>query len=229
MTAPRPRPPSTRLPLLRFVLWGGLGFGLGGLVGAVVMLDLLALIAVRGPLVAAEDQPLVLSLLGCLGYGLMGAVGGAALGLARRQGRAAVRLAVAGLLAFGLGGLCNVLLAGVQGIDLSVVPPAPAQPLLLTVAAFGIRGAMGGALLGLAFRGRHSVRVLSVAGFLGFGLGGGSVSCLFLLPALQPAGQAIGSLGPLPGYALWMGLCTAIGGAVLAAVTAVLPAARETS
>jgi hypothetical protein len=140
-----------------------------------------------------------------------------------------VRLAVAGLLAFGLGGLANVLLAAVQGIDLSLVPPLPAQPVLLAPAAFGIRGAMGGALLGLAFGSRHSVRVLTVAGFLGFGLGGGLVSCLFLVPGLDRVGVAIISLGPLAGYAVWMGLCTAIGGAVLAAVTAIMPTAGETS
>jgi hypothetical protein len=214
--------------LLRFVLWGWFGFGLGGLLGAVVILDLGALIASWG-LVAPEDQLIVLSLVGCLGYGLMGAVGGAALGLARRQARAAVRLAVAGLLAFGLGGLANVLLAGVQGIDLSVQPPSPFPLLILTLTAFGIRGAMGGALLGLAFHSRHSVRILSLAGFLGFGLGAGLSSCLFQVPGLDRVGLAIISLGPSAAYAIWIGVCTAVGGAVLAAVTASMPAALGTS
>jgi hypothetical protein len=212
------------VPLLRFVLWGAVGFGLGGLLGAAVILDLGTLLVSRG-LVATEDQLIVMSLIGCLGYGLMGAFGGAALGLARRQVRTAARLAVAGLLAFGLGGLANVLLAGVQGIDLSVMPPAPLPLLLLTLTAFGIRGTLGGALLGLAFRSRHSVRILSVAGFLGFGLGAGLCLCLFLVPGLDRVGEAIASLGPDAAYAIWIGLCTAIGGAVLAAVTATMPTA----
>jgi hypothetical protein len=179
--------------------------------------------------IAAEDQPVVASLVACLGYGLMGALGGAALGLAGRNGRAAVRLAVAGLLAFAVGGLCNVVLAGLLQIDPSVAPPLPVlvgetylMPVILSLGSFGIRGAMGGALLGLAFARRHSVRILSVAGFLGFGLGGMLGCCLFLVPGLNRAGLALFSLGPVAAYALWMGLCTAVGGAILGAVVAVL-------
>src|SRR5262249_24920743 len=148
MAGPRPQPPSTRVPLLRFVLWGAAGFGLGGLLGGFVLYDLLNLIIPGRATLATEDQLVLVSLAGCVAYALVGAVGGLALGLAQRQVRSAVRLSCTGFLAFGLGGLCNVLLASVVHTDQSVMPPVllflPGMQLLFVVlfmAAFGMRGA----------------------------------------------------------------------------------------
>jgi hypothetical protein len=221
---------------LRFLLWGAAGFGLGGLLGGFILYDLLTLIASQRSLLAGEDQLVLASLAGCVAYAVMGAVGGVALGLAQRQVRAAVRLACTGLLAFGLGGLCNVLLAGVVHTDLSVAPPvallAPGVRLLVVVlflAAFGIRGAMGGALLGLAFPSRHSVRILSIAGFVGFALGGAVISCLLLLLDPERVLPVLHALGPRASYAVWLGLCAAVGGAIFSAVVAFLPPLQRAS
>jgi hypothetical protein len=179
MTA-SPPPPSTPAPRVgRFALWGALGFGLGG-----VLCGLLQA-ALNHPAteVAARD-----SLIATLGFGIMGLVGGAALGVAARDGRAVRRFATAGLVGFGPGGLLALLLIYAAGRDLTALAPVfpvmampdadlRAWPVYLFGAgmyliAFLLRGVIGGAVLGVAVPNRHAVRFPSVLGGLGFGLGG---------------------------------------------------------
>jgi hypothetical protein len=175
------------------------------------------------------------SVVASAGFGLMGAVGGAALGLAARDSRLLRRLLLAGLIGFGPAGLVNLVLLITSKTDLSAEPPVFPSGILGDAAgysyvaamyalAFATRGAIGGAFLGLAVPDRHSVRVLAVVGALGFGLGGVVGMVVLNLP-----GWSVLTLGAAGVHVLWLGSSTAVGGAVLGAFAARLCRRRAAS
>src|SRR5690349_10331303 len=109
-TTAAPSPPSRPVPGAgRFALWGAGGFGAGGLLQA----------ALQRP----YTQPVENSLAATFGFAVMGLLGGAALGWAARDPRAVRRLALTGLLGFGVGGLLNLLLLYATNGDASAEPP----------------------------------------------------------------------------------------------------------
>lgn len=206
--------PVTASATGRFVVAGLVGFGLGGALGGLVQFALRA---------AAYDSAVVASLIATLGFTVMGVLGGVALGAAARDGRLLRRLVVTGVLGFGVGGLLSLLLIVTIQADLSALPPVfvggiPAFAVgpalgyagVMYFLAFAVRGALGGALMGLAVPNRHGVRLLAVLGALGFGAGGAAGVVLLNAPPWGPL--------PLPDaavYALWLAVGALPGGAAL--------------
>jgi hypothetical protein len=198
----------------RYSLLGALGFGAGGALCGLVQY------ALRAP---AYSSAVTGSLIATSGFAAMGVLGGVALGLATWDTRLLRRLAVTGVLGFGLGGFLSLLLVPIMQADLSSLPPvfvggvpdqafAPALGFAAAMyfVAFAIRGALGGALMGIAVPNRHSVRLLAVLGALGFGVGGAAGVVALNVPAWSPL--------PLPDaavYALWLAVSTLPGGAAL--------------
>ncbi len=68
--------------MVKFALYGAIGFGVGGAIGGVVWVAL--------------DAPQ-------LGFPILGAVGGASLGFSLKDGKRAMLLALAGAIGFGVG------------------------------------------------------------------------------------------------------------------------------
>jgi hypothetical protein len=136
---------------LRYVLLGAGGFGAGGaLAGASWPL---------APLTMGASLLLVV---------LAGSIGGASLGLALRERRKVVALAVLGALGFTVGGFAAVF-AGFVGFL-----PATSSGALNAMGAGTagmIVGAIGGASLGVAFGDLRKILVLALVGALGFGVG----------------------------------------------------------
>jgi hypothetical protein len=209
----------------RSALWGAGGFALGGVLCGLVQA------ALNYPATEAAGRD---SLMASLGFGVMGLMGGLALGLAERDSRAARRFALTGVLGFGVGGLLALLLFYAAQRDLSALPPlfAGAQVpgglpggwgVYLYAAgmyslAFLVRGVIGGAVLGLAVPNRHAVRFLAFAGGLGFGLGG--VVGVLLLNAPW---WNVAYLGVYGVFVLWLGSAALVGGAILGAAVGMLP------
>ncbi len=205
----------------RFILLGILAFGLGGALCGLLQY------ALRAP---AYGSPVVASLIATSGFTAMGVLGGVALGLGARDSRLLRRLVVTGILGFGLGGLLSLLLILTVRADLSSMPPVfvggiPEGAFAVAIGfaavmyflAFAIRGAVGGALMGLALPNRHGVRVLAVLGALGFGIGGAAGVVLLNLPGWSPL-----VLPDAAVFALWLAVSTAPGGAALGWGLAVL-------
>lgn len=117
--------------IIRFVLLGAAGFGVGG-----------ALAGIFGAFVAIP---------------VVGAVGGAALGLALRDRRRLVVLALAGALGMFLGLLAVLTLGSFVNYSTVVIGP--------------VFGAVLGASLGVAFLDARRVLILTLAGAVGFGIG----------------------------------------------------------
>ena len=140
------------MSLMRFVVFGAVGFGLGGtIVGALWPLAYLSFEAAG------------------LLFLLSGAVGGASLGLALGDRGRTINLALLGILGFAVGGL--VALAVAVGV-------VPAFGSVSASEDYGTRGAMGvlggavvGASLSLAFLDWRRTLALTLAGAVGFGIG----------------------------------------------------------
>jgi len=122
--------------LTGFVILGALGFGAGGAIAVLSML-----------------WPISLSLSVLVG----GAVGGASLGLALRDWRRAMILAMLGTL-----GLTAGIFATLGFASYFAYSPAPLGALV---------GAVVGASLGVAFLDWRTILALGLAGALGFGIG----------------------------------------------------------
>jgi hypothetical protein len=139
--------------VLRFVVFGAVGFGFSGIiVGVLWPLAFLFSFQAAGLL-----------------FVLSGAVGGASLGLALGDRERTIHLAVLGTLGFALGGL--VALAVAVGF-------VPAFGSLSASEDYGIRGAMGvlgravvGATSSLAFLDWRRTLALTLTGAAGFGVG----------------------------------------------------------
>jgi hypothetical protein len=126
------------MSMLRFVLLGAVGFGVGGAIGGFSAL-------VPFPI------PLTLTL------PVAGAVGGASLGLALKDWRRVVFLAVLGALGLTVGVFAGLILGSFFSY-----PEAPTGALV---------GAVVGALLGVAFLDWRTIVALAVSGGVGFGVG----------------------------------------------------------
>jgi hypothetical protein len=228
MTAGQPEPPAAPCAR-RSALWGALGFGLGGVLCGLV----------QGALnYPATETPVRDSVMASLGFAVMGLVGGLALGLAERDGRAVRRCSLAGLLGFGVGGLLALLLVYAAQRDLTALPPlfAGAQfpggleaglgiylyAAFMYMLAFMVRGVIGGAVLGVAVANRHAVRFLAAASGVGFGLGGVLGVLILNCPLWNVA-----YLGVFGVFVLWLGCTALVGGAVLGTAVGMLSRPRS--
>ena len=162
--------------VMRFVLYGAVGFGVGG--------------AIAG--VSGDAMP--------LGFFVMGAMGGASLGLATSAKRSIATLALTGALGFGLGFVVA------SAIVLLVWDPFGDW----FIGAVG--GLVGGASLGVTFRTWGRVVLLAVVGTLGFGIGWEAAGILS-----QPLVESGVSSIPFWQTMLFMTMEGAIGGAALGA------------
>jgi hypothetical protein len=138
--------------VMRFVIFGALGFGVGGTIAG-----------------ACWPLAFITSGASALLFVLSGAVGGASLGLALGDRRKTISLAALGIVGFGVGVIVALLIA------FGIFAPIPA---LSGSVDYGVRGAMGllggavvGGSLGLAFGDGRRIATLAVAGAVGFGAG----------------------------------------------------------
>jgi hypothetical protein len=138
--------------VMRFAIFGALGFGVGGTIAG-----------------ACWPLAFVTSGASALLFILSGAVGGASLGLALKDRRRTMSLAVLGIMGFSIGGIVALLIA------FGMFAPIPALSGSVDYGVRGVMGALGGAVvggsLGLAFRDGRRVATLAVAGAVGFGTG----------------------------------------------------------
>jgi hypothetical protein len=147
------------MSVLKFVLLGAVGFGIGG--------------AISGPLIMFLPGMVALPLTLLVG----GAFGGASLGLALKDFRRVVILAVLGALGLTIGVMAGLTLGSF--FNYSEVPIA------------AIVGAVLGAALGLAFGDWRTVLALAVAGAVGFSVGNLPADFLrFSIPIIRQLGEA---------------------------------------
>jgi hypothetical protein len=151
------------ISVMRFVILGAVGFGLGG--------------AISGPLIMFLTG-LVPGLVGLpLTLFVGGAVGGAALGLALKDFRRVVILALLGALGLTVGVMAGLILGSF--INYSEV--------LITVMV----GAVVGTSLGVAFLNWRTLVAMAVAGAVGFGIGSLPADFVrFSIPKLRQLGEA---------------------------------------
>jgi hypothetical protein len=157
--------------VLRFVLFGAIGFGVGW---AVAGLFNVGLAAMTDPMFqpGAEPPPGWATWTPYFAYSLAGMCGGAGLGLAAGSRKRTVALAVAGGLGLGLGMFLFFVVAFLFGLDSIGV-------------AMGV-GLFGGVALGLTFGDWKRVVLFGLAGLLGFGTGGAIAATLRMPFALYP-------------------------------------------
>jgi hypothetical protein len=171
--------------LARFVLFGIVGFGVGGAM-------------------AAASWPLLVFTFGisALLFVLSGALGGASLGLALWDKRRTVALALLGSLGTLIGGIVTLVIA--------FLFLASEEALYGVRGAMGVfGGAIVGGSLGLAFRDWKRVFVLALSGAVGFGAG--IVFGVFVLRTFFGEDFMAGTRGTIVLYAI-MGIA---GGALL--------------
>jgi hypothetical protein len=130
--------------IAKFTLWGAVGFGVGGAIGG----------AVASAFIGAE----------LLAFPILGAIGGASLGLALKDWKRAVLLGLAGAIGF-VGGQ---LLA--FGVGYFIVLEHSRLTSLVPFIPGTVVGAIGGALLGLALKDWKGVGLLALAGVIGFNI-----------------------------------------------------------
>ena len=106
--------------IVKFALYGALGFGVGGVIGGAVWVAL--------------DAPQ-------LGFPIFGAIGGASLGFSLKDGKRAMLLALAGAIGFGVGFLMGFF------IVLTIWEPVYVEGLLLGVVGGTLGGASFGLVL----------------------------------------------------------------------------------
>jgi hypothetical protein len=144
------------LSVMRFVIFGAVGFGIGW---AVARFFNSGFIGITAPMFppgrGAEPPPWWISLMPYLSWFFAGACGGAALGLALRSWKRVAALALVGSLAFGVSFFLFFILAFLFGFPLVSVG----------------MGAFGGLMLGLALADWRRVVLLGLAGMIGFGVG----------------------------------------------------------
>ena len=178
--------------VVRFEIFGAVGFGVSGTIAG-----------------ACWPLAFVTSGASALLFILSGAVGGAALGLALKDRRRTISLAVLGIVGFSIGGIVALLIA------FGIFMPVPA---LSGSADYGVRGMMGlfggavvGGSLGLAFGDGRRIATLAVAGAVGFGAG--AVLGAFCVRGIFGEDLLVGTSGTIILYAL----TGVIGGASLGA------------
>jgi hypothetical protein len=151
--------------VMRFVIFGAVGFGIGWAVAGFFNSGFIAITApmfASGPGPRLEPPPWWISLMPYLSWFFAGACGGAALGLTLRSWKRTTALALAGFVGFGVGFFLLFVLAFLFGFPLVGVG----------------MGAFGGILLGLALADWRGVVLLGLAGTVGFGVGGAIAAAL---------------------------------------------------
>lgn len=166
-------PGSARKGIVRLTVVGAAGFGIGAVISG--------------------DNPV-------WSYFTTGALGGVALGIALKDWRRTIVLALVGLLGFGVGFTVWFFI------------------LFVTVPDFGlfqvglVGGAIGGTALGSTFRSWKSAGILAVAGAFGFGVGG-LIFDIFSQPLVEPGASGVTFWWAI----LFMAVQGAVGGASLGA------------
>ncbi len=148
------------MSMMRFILCGAVGFGIGGAIGTFLF---------------------------PLGIFLGGAVGGASLGLALKDWRRVVILALLGALGLFVGVLAGLILVGVSaGLTLgSFFFNYSEVPIAATV------GAVVGASLGAALSDWRTIVALAAAGAVGFYVGDLPADFVrFYIPMLRQLGES---------------------------------------
>lgn len=168
-------------PVARYALFGALGFGIGEAIETLVTLYLYMLV------------PFPFSFL------VAGAVGGASLGVAMKNRRNTIVLAILGALGFTLGAFAVAVIGSFFNYD----------ALLPMGATFGV---MVGASVRVAFRNLRRITVLAVAGGVGFSVG--LAAGLFIRDSL-PMARGVGLV-----------VAAVIGGALLGAALGYLESYR---
>ena len=149
--------------VMRLVLFGAVGFGIGWAVAGFFNSGFIAITApMFSPGPRLEPPPWWISLMPYLSWFFAGACGGAGLGLAFRDWKRVIALALAGSLGFGVSFFLFFVLAFLFGFPLVSVG----------------MGAFGGILLGLALADWRGVVLLGLAGMVGFGIGGAIAAAL---------------------------------------------------
>jgi hypothetical protein len=157
----------TATSMMRFIVLGAIGFGLGGAITRPLSLLLPGMVA------------LPLTVL------IAGAVGGASLGLALKDWRRVVILAGLGALGLTVGVMAGLIIGSYFFYYSSEVP--------ITV----IVGLVVGASLGAAFRDWRTILALAVAGAVGFSVGNFAGDFLrFSFPIIRLVGQ-VGEVGSI--------------------------------
>lgn len=159
------------MSMMRFVLFGAVGFGIGWVVAGLFNVVLAAL---TDPMFqpGSEPPPGWATWPPYCAYCLGGAFGGAGLGLAIGGWKRVVALAVAGGVGFGLSLLLLFVVAFLFGLGSVGL-------------AMGV-GLFGGVVSGLTFGAWKRVVVLGLAGLVGFGIGGAITASLRMPFALYP-------------------------------------------
>ncbi len=151
--------------VMRFVIFGAVGFGIGWVVAGLFNT---ALVGITEPMFppgrGAEPPPGWVTWPPYFTYFLAGAGGGAGLGLAIGGWKRVVALAVAGGVGFGVSFFLFFVVAFLFGLREVGV-------------AMGI-GLFGGVVLGLTFGDWKRVVLLGLAGMVGFGVGGAIAAAL---------------------------------------------------
>jgi hypothetical protein len=163
----------TAVSVVRFIFLGAVGFGIGGAIGS--------------PLITFLPGGVALLLWPLVG----GALGGASLGLALKEWRRVVVLALLGALGLFVGVFAVLTLGSFFNY------------FELLIAA--IVGAAVGAALGVAFRDWRMIVALAVAGAVGFSVGNLPADFIrFSIPIIRQLGQAgsIAITGVIGGAAL---------------------------
>jgi hypothetical protein len=145
--------------VVRFILFGAVGFGIGGAIASLMLLYIEGWGLLLGPLIG-------------------GAVGGASLGLALKDFRRVLILALLSLLGLTVGVMAGLSL----GSFFNYSP----------VAIAAIVGAVVGASLGLAFVDVRTIVVLAVAGAVGFSVGNLADLIRYYIPII---GRDVGEAG----------------------------------
>jgi hypothetical protein len=159
--------------MIRFVVLGAIGFGIAGAIGS--------------PLITFLPGGVALLLWPLVG----GALGGASLGLALKDVRRVVNLALLGTLGLFVGAFAGLVLGSFFSYP--------------TVPIAAIVGAVVGASLGVAFRDWRTILGLTVAGVVGFSIGYLPADFIrFSIPIIRQLGQAgsIAIAGVIGGAAL---------------------------
>jgi hypothetical protein len=194
------------MSMMRFVLFGAVGFGIGWVVAGLFNVVLAAL---TDPMFqpGSEPPPGWATWPPYFAYCLGGAFGGAGLGLAIGGWKRVVALAVAGGVGFGLSLFLLFVVAFLFGLGEVGV-------------AMGV-GLFGGVVSGVTFGDWKRVVILGLAGLVGFGIGGAIAEALGMPFALYPFFVEFVELWRAPSllvqHLLVQGMVGLIGGASLGA------------
>jgi hypothetical protein len=194
--------------VLRFVIFGAVGFGIGLAIAGFFNSVFIAVTAPIFPVGReAELPPWWASLPPHFSWFVAGACGGAALGLSLGSWKRIIALAVAGSVGFGVGFFIFFVLAFLFGFSQVGVG----------------MGAFGGMMLGLALADWRGVVLLGLAGMVGFGAGGAAAAAL-RMPLLGIDWER--PLLSLALYVLVQGMVGVVGGASLGAAVGYLEGGR---